>query len=90
MKMTMIESSDKEVFLQAVNEQLDEIGERLFSIKCQRNLFYSLSGSTHEPKEMVRETSSLKEGYVAFIVWRNEDPVDETFDFDDDAFDGET
>ena len=67
----MIECTSKEEFLDQVNEFLMQIGERLFSVKFQRNLFYSISGSTHVPKEMVKETSTLKESYLAFIVWRD-------------------
>ena len=69
MKMVMVESGSRPRFLRAVNEELEAIGPRLFSVKVQRNLYYSLSGSTHKPRESVRETSSLKEGYVAFIVY---------------------
>jgi hypothetical protein len=87
MKMTMIESDSKRTFLEAVNEQLAKIGERLFSVKFQRNLFYSLSGSTHEPREMIRETSTLKESYIAFIVWREgeNDLIWPDYDFDEDT-----
>jgi hypothetical protein len=70
MKLKMIDEPDKANFVSKVNRFLKSIGDRLFSVKFQRNLFYSLSGSTHKPNEMTRETSTLKEGYVAFIVYR--------------------
>lgn len=67
MKLHMIESEDKENFIAKVNAFLD--GREIFSVKFQRNLYYSLSGSTHQEKEMFKETSTLKEGYLAFIVY---------------------
>jgi len=70
MKLHMIESSDRENFIDKVNAFLDD--RNIFSVKFQRNLFYSLSGSTHNPSEINRETSTLKEGYVAFIVYYEE------------------
>ncbi len=74
MKLHMIESSEKENFLLKVNAFLS--GRKIFSVKFQRNLFYSLSGSTKKPKEAFKETSTLKEGYVAFIVFFEEDESD--------------
>jgi hypothetical protein len=86
MKLTMIEAADKELFLEVVNGELALIGDRLFSFKAQRNLYYSLSGSTRVPGEMLKETNSLKEGYIAFIVYR-ESEIETTcfpdFDFEE-------
>lgn len=70
MKLKMLEESDKATFVSKVNRFLKSIGDRLFSVKFQRNLYYSLSGSTNNPKEIHKETSHLKEGYVAFIIYR--------------------
>ena len=70
MKLKMIEDTDKANFISKVNRFLKSIGDRLFSVKFQRNLYYSLSGSTHKPNEMLKETSGLKESYVSFIVYR--------------------
>jgi hypothetical protein len=69
MKMEMVESHSKTDFLRKVNQRLGKIGSRLFEIKLQRNLYYSLSGSSRKVKEAYKETSKLKEGYVAFIIW---------------------
>lgn len=69
MKLHIIESNSKEEFLKDVNSFFASVEGKLFSIKCQRNLYYSLSGSTHRPEEIHKETSHLKEGYVAFITY---------------------
>lgn len=68
MRLQIIESSDKNDFISQVNTFLEN--RDIFSVKFQRNLYYSLSGSTRKPKEMNKETSSLKEGYVAFVVFK--------------------
>lgn len=67
----MVESPDRGLFLASVNEELREIGERLFSVKVQRNLYYSLSGSIGHEKEFVpQQEKHLVENYIAFIIYR--------------------
>lgn len=66
-KLEIIEADEKERFISLVNAFMKS--RSIVSTKFQRNLYYSLSGSTHNPEEMHKETSHLKEGYVAFIVW---------------------
>ncbi len=45
---------------------------RVLSLKFQRNLYYSLSGSTGTDKEAVEDKHSLKQNFLAFIVWEEE------------------
>jgi hypothetical protein len=43
------------------------------SLKFQRNLYYSLSGSTgqgEKGKEFLEDGKKLEESYVGFIVWK--------------------
>ena len=67
MKLKMLEATDRTTFVNVVNDFIRD--RKLFSVKFQRNLYYSLSGSTHYPQEMAKETSTLKESYIAFIVY---------------------
>lgn len=69
MRLHMIESDDKQKFLAQVNGFLEGVGRSLFSVKFQRNLYYSLSGSTGSPSEAAPEGKKMLEGFVAFIVF---------------------
>ena len=80
MILHMIEADNKENFIDSVNKFIR--GKDLFSVKFQRNLYYSLSGSTHHSNEMNKETSTLKEGYVAFIVYSAPAWIQPEDDFD--------
>jgi hypothetical protein len=68
MKLVMIEESDRGKFIEKVNEFIRDID--IFTIKFQRNLYYSLSGSMGDPERAFKETSTLKESYLAFVVYR--------------------
>jgi hypothetical protein len=70
MKFHFIEATTLPRFKALVDTFMEEHydGEHLGEVKFQRNLYYSLSGSTHKPEERVKETATLKEGYIAFIL----------------------
>lgn len=65
--LKVIETATKEEFEEAVSRFLNS--HKYIELKFQRNLYYSLSGSTHKGKEQFKESSTLKEGYVAFILY---------------------
>lgn len=67
--LTIIESDNRDEFVERFEDFANLPTVFILDVKFQRNLFYSLSGSTHLEKERVRETSTLKEGYVAFVRW---------------------
>jgi hypothetical protein len=85
--LEIIESDSRDEFVQKVEEFINS--HHVLNEKFQRNLYYSLSGTMGKPEEFQPKERKLEQNYLSYLIWV-EDSVDETFDFDDDAFDGET
>ena len=72
----MIDADDREEFKRAVDTFIET--HAVHSIKFQRNLYYSLSGSTVSApdKLAVEEKGKLRENYLAFVLYdEEEDPA---------------
>lgn len=67
-----IMSSNWDDFSAQVEDFIFSHNCHLESMKFQRNLYYSLSGSTHvKGKVALKEGKELKEDHIAFIVWED-------------------
>ncbi len=68
--LTLVQEDDEQTFKRRVEEVLNS--RRVLSLKFQRNLYYSLSGSTGTDKVALEDKSALKQNFLAFIVWEEE------------------
>ncbi len=73
--LTMIDDDTQAGFIRKVEEFLNS--HKVISTKWQRNLYYSLSGSTGtdkvaQPRSCQEDKTSLCQNYLAFIVWEVE------------------
>lgn len=68
--LTLIQKDDPLLFKKVVEKMLNE--KHVLSVKFQRNLYYSLSGSSHvEGKLCLEEGKELKQSHLAFVVWED-------------------
>jgi len=68
--LTLVQEDDPRAFVVAVEDFLNH--KKVLSTKYQRNLYYSLSGSTHVAgKEYVEDGKKLLQSHLAFIVWED-------------------
>lgn len=74
--LELIDDDTVEGFKRKVDDFLN--GHKMLSVKFQRNLYYSLSGSTGtdkvaQPRSCQEDKTSLCQNYLAFIIWEEED-----------------
>lgn len=78
-ELLIIEESDRVRFVTRVEEFCTNIGrERIVECKFQRNLYYSLSGSTVAAQDKIamprEQCSEPTESFVAFILYETVEP----------------
>ena len=78
--LEMISANTDAMFKLKVERFIAEHRVLLHSVKFQRNIYYSLSGSTVAnggKKKCVEEGGTLKASYLAFLLWDDGGPADE-------------
>lgn len=71
--LTLVEEDDPAEFARRVEYFLNAPRVKLLSVKFQRNLYYSLSGSTHGTgmNAAIEEGGKLRQSHLAFVVWQD-------------------